>query len=338
MEPKTNGCVKVNFDAIGQSLTAQVKPGPRSSESRSNKYSFFSEIDDVAMRTYSPAQIATILQQREDADRSAQLQHVLASEVRSKTVRRRPLTYLPSSSSSSSTQLPLPPGFAAPDQRKRAWVPDDSFECQFKCCHACRPTCEPRSYLSLDGVADGDIPPSAAAGFGFHHCGIRPIGDANVVKNIGYRPVPLPRSVLCTSGSPRSSLWSMLNVIDEQIVELARVEDAATSKNVATKEFNNEITRPAKASSEISHLHDSSSHTRDNDIAERQNCFIRACATPLPTPTQQEETFFRETLTQMEEQEIEEGRFHKTPLEVADGIAVLEESVEMHVPDVMTQF
>lgn len=65
LHSKTNDCVQFNFDAIGQSLAAQVKPGPRSPESRSNKYSFFSETDDVAMKTYSPAQIEIILKQRE---------------------------------------------------------------------------------------------------------------------------------------------------------------------------------------------------------------------------------------------------------------------------------
>ena len=43
-------------------------------------------------------------------------------------------------------------------------------------------------------------------------------------------------------------------------------------------------------------------------------------------------------LTPMEEQEGEEGIFGSAPLEVVDGVAVTEESVGLHVPDVITQF
>lgn len=41
--------------------------------------------------------------------------------------------------------------------------------------------------------------------------------------------------------------------------------------------------------------------------------------------------------TPMMTEELEEGRFHPDPLDVGDGIAVLEESVELGVPDVLTQ-
>lgn len=44
-----------------------------------------------------------------------------------------------------------------------------------------------------------------------------------------------------------------------------------------------------------------------------------------------------EDATKMEEHEHEEGKFFAQPLEVHNGIAVLEESVEMHVPDLVTQ-
>lgn len=86
-----------------------------------------------------------------------------------------------------------PPGFedAEDPQREKPWVPKEEEECQFKCCQTCRPTCAQRSYLSLDGIANDDIPPSAASGFGFHLLGARPIMDADVLQNLGYRPVPL---------------------------------------------------------------------------------------------------------------------------------------------------
>ncbi len=64
---------------------------------------------------------------------------------------------------------------------------------------------------------------------------------------------------------------------------------------------------------------------------------LRARGTPLPLPTSDEDVFFQGHLTPMMEEELEEGRFHETPLDVEHGVAVLEESVELGVPDVVTQ-
>ena len=94
-------------------------------------------------------------------------------------------------SSNSSVKLRPPPGF-----ERQPWVPDPVDECQFKCCPTCRPALESRSYVSLNGVANDDIPPSVAAGFGFHHAGSRPIVDAKIVKNLGYRAVPWVRRTI----------------------------------------------------------------------------------------------------------------------------------------------
>ena len=43
-------------------------------------------------------------------------------------------------------------------------------------------------------------------------------------------------------------------------------------------------------------------------------------------------------LTAMETGELVQGEFGSAPLEVKDGVAVMEESVELHVPDIITQF
>lgn len=40
----------------------------------------------------------------------------------------------------------------------------------------------------------------------------------------------------------------------------------------------------------------------------------------------------------MEEKEKREGSFSDEPLVVNDGVAVTEEAVALHVPDVITQF
>jgi hypothetical protein len=51
-------------------------------------------------------------------------------------------------------------------------------------------------------------------------------------------------------------------------------------------------------------------------------------------PTSDEDV--RVFLTSMEEEE-QQGAFGSDPLELAEGIAVTEEAVELHVPDVITQ-
>ncbi|KAK6209090.1 hypothetical protein LQW54_006690 [Pestalotiopsis sp. IQ-011] len=227
--------------------------------------------------------------------------------------------------------------------------------------------------------------------------------DAEIVKNIGYRPVPLPRSFHRdpeTPPSPSSSLWEVIETIDQQVTENESPEYDNPSQNVAKglKHGNNASNGvpdvhpvPTPAIAVVEEVEDCSKDSTKRFSGGR-NIGLKTCGalngfasgkkssriqpyqpysmmdvdgptgyyprsnkssfdkhldevilnhasdTPLPAPTPHEETFLRESLTLMEEQEIEEGRFHNTPLEVADGVAILEESVEMHVPDVITQF
>lgn len=65
--------------------------------------------------------------------------------------------------------------------------------------------------------------------------------------------------------------------------------------------------------------------------------FDLARRTPLCPPSISEDDFFNGPKTPMEELEDTEGRFLPAPLKVDHGVAVLEESVELHVPDVVTQ-
>lgn len=58
---------------------------------------------------------------------------------------------------------------------------------------------------------------------------------------------------------------------------------------------------------------------------------------PLPLATTDENAFLHGHPTTMMEEEQEEGRFHETPLVVEHGVAVLEESVQLGVPDIITQ-
>ncbi|KAH6647250.1 hypothetical protein BKA67DRAFT_663586 [Truncatella angustata] len=311
----------VNFDLLGLSMTEHVKPAVRGPEMRSNRYSFFKEVDAATMKSYSPDQIAIVLEQREN------LRRVIENEERSPAALKRTY-YMPSSgtvtrtAATTAATIPPPPGFTGPRVEK-PWVPLDEDECQFKCCHNCRPTCESRSYLSLDGILKDDIPASAAVGFGFHLQGTRPVIDADIVKNIGYRPVPLSSPSRHESVTPASSsMLSILDVIDEQIIEMARQDEAKSSElGKTTRKTTDANTGGINGSLQL------------NGSAIRPSWAPHT----IPAANAHEVKFaINAKPTHMEEQE-EDGCFHEEPLEVANGVAVLEESVEMHVPDVITQ-
>jgi hypothetical protein len=63
-----------------------------------------------------------------------------------------------------------------------------------------------------------------------------------------------------------------------------------------------------------------------------------ACLIPLPPQTAEEISAIEAPLTPMEEHEKNDGMFGSQPLEVIDGVAMMEESVELHVADLLTQF
>jgi hypothetical protein len=64
-------------------------------------------------------------------------------------------------------------------------------ECSFKACHHCYRRAAEKAWLSLDGIVNGDIPPTAASAYSFHYMQQRPVCSASVVSNLGYRAVPL---------------------------------------------------------------------------------------------------------------------------------------------------
>ncbi|RYO82184.1 hypothetical protein DL766_004581 [Monosporascus sp. MC13-8B] len=404
----------VNFDLLGLSFGDAPHAKARSAESRSDKLSFLKEITYEQMTTYTPDQIATILRQREH------LLNVLSEEYRATCRKKRPYTWNP------------PPGFGFPES-KRPWIPDYADECQFKCCHRCRPSLEGRAYLSLDGILKDDIPPTAATGFGFHHAGARPVIDADIVKEIGYRAVPWPRArfddgppplSLASSQAPStpSSPWS--SFIEEDVLEVDNygpeplssgqlAEDNPYASTQLGRDAPRRAATPRSGARDLRELYHSlalvpwrtdnppspgpkpeaieprtqtpggiqsrpargdgvlgmSSRTRDRRIHQvkhlasqhpvnrhawsaygqeemNEACLdptynsskpVLACWTPLPPPTPSEDAFFQGHPTPMMEEELEEGRFHETPLAVYHGVAVFEESVELGVPDVITQ-
>ncbi|KAI1331060.1 hypothetical protein F5Y16DRAFT_395498 [Xylariaceae sp. FL0255] len=416
----------VGFDGFGREFEDQITPGLRSSERRQDKLSFFEELSPDQMSTYTPAQIATILKQR------GNLLDVLAKSPASapKQESRKRDSYFPTGSSR--FRLRPPPGFEfeniEPTQEKKPWVPNEEEECQAKFCHRCRPTCESRACLSIDGILRGDIPPTAVTRFGFHRMGTRPIINAEVLMNIGLRAVPWPRQnkprPLPSPTSPATSLDMTAEEIKEaerqllkayaaEYDELAAMgltsslpaDNSATSTTPGSRgsvdvsstgspsplpsslldvinprghdnvraelrPFDSAGRSPdsSKANKKVHRFVDSTDGLMNQEITDEQTTdqfeviskdapaasstnssvqshqLIKANLPQLPDHKRNQRANRTAVngkqssgnATPMMQEEMEEGRFHEEPLDVGDGLAVLEESVELGVPDVIS--
>ncbi|KAG8673274.1 hypothetical protein FPOAC1_006585 [Fusarium poae] len=115
-----------------------------SPEARKDKLSFLDELTPEQMACYRPDQIATILRQR------AQLKDVIAEEE----FRRRSLALLDNT---------------PPLHGLDTFMGDNTGEW---------------AYGENKSFADGEIPPTAAAGFGFEALGGRPVIDKDVINHI----------------------------------------------------------------------------------------------------------------------------------------------------------
>lgn len=293
-------------------FSKDLKPRHRGPESRSDLLSFFREVTDEQLKTYTPDQVRTILAQREQCLKVA---------------------------AQSSRSTKPPPGFEHLPETK-LWVPDGGRECQYKVCPRCRPSAEIRSFLSLDGIVNGDIPATAALGFGFHLNEARPIIHPDRLKNIGLRPIPLrkPYERSFSSMSTLSSLY--LSASDEEMIKAADANlqsslisiggEPATSENTGKASVATATTTDVDAQSSKSTAHDSPKENTSPtwSIAHKES---------IPLKASGEHANLRKCSTQMMKEEMEEGRFHKEPLEVDHGVAVSEEGVGLGVPDVITQ-
>ncbi|KAI1310949.1 hypothetical protein F5Y03DRAFT_391945 [Xylaria venustula] len=384
----------VTFDGLGSVLCDGVSSGLRSPERRANKLSFLEEITAEQLSTYSPSQVATILKQRDNL-------LSLVSQEQQASGKAQHL-YCPSGSSRRNSSASPDFGCLVPSD-SRPWVPRKEDECQAKYCHRCRPSCEPRTYLSLDGIMNGEIPPTVATGFGFHRLGTRPVVDVRFVKDIGLRPVPLPRvEPHIYSSSPSSqSTWTLSDILEDQIGESDFVDsepclepgegstmDSAIStapQGNSFKQHRPAFTPPSTpvnwtgiARQENGTLNfeqcpfvcdgRSPESLKTNDRVRRrviesiagimdqepdkdemekfqsicsfrpatQSILLGASLASL-APQMSGDNDDQRGITPMMMEELEEGRFHDDPLNVRDGVAILEESIELGVPDFITK-
>ncbi|KAJ3531842.1 hypothetical protein NM208_g8698 [Fusarium decemcellulare] len=146
---------------------------------RQDKLSFLEEVTPEQMAKYRPDQIATILRQREE------LKNVIAKEQ-----------FRKNSDALFSTTRPPPQFevFTNDSIYAGRWTCGEEEECHYKICSRCRPACADRAFLSLNAVADGKVPPTAATGFGFEELGGKPVVSSDILKGIREH-------------APRVSVW-----------------------------------------------------------------------------------------------------------------------------------
>ncbi|KAK4114964.1 hypothetical protein N656DRAFT_703605 [Canariomyces notabilis] len=160
---------EVAFDDIGHKFVEEMTLGKFGADARSEKYSLLKEMSEEQLCSYTPQQLSVLLSQRENVHKAIADERCRTDHPNFPYARRK----YPSD--------------------KIPWVPDPKFECRRKLCARCHKFGRDKSYLSLNSILSGDILPTVAVSFSFGHMGSRPYCDADVVKNLGYRPVPLVR-------------------------------------------------------------------------------------------------------------------------------------------------
>lgn len=158
-------------------MSSRMELRPRSPAARADRLSFLDEITPEQFSNYRPDQVQKVLRQREAvhfAIAQDTLQEALETHSSMQTINGR-ASARPSSENS------------------RPWLSTQEHECKYQVCPYCRPGAADRSFLSLSGVAHGAIQPTSAVGYGFHLMGERPVVDAEILKSIRCRPVPLVR-------------------------------------------------------------------------------------------------------------------------------------------------
>ncbi|KAK5994582.1 hypothetical protein PT974_05061 [Cladobotryum mycophilum] len=373
-----------NMDQLGCFLTSKMGIRQGSPAAREDPLSFFNEVTQEQMAHYKPDQIAKILKQRENVQLVIQREKI---RMNSAAILNR---------------LTHPSAVEAPPCHhdfQKPWLRSPHEECQYRVCFRCRSSCADRAYLSLNAVAKGEILPTAAAGYGFHILGDRPVLDANVVMNLGCRPVPWPQSESVISdissemGSPTSSI-SVMELLDAQIAQgQKQIMKKCDSTDGTETDSDDDLNWPATPTT----LDGSPGQLKHSPRCDNLGLFAETapitCAgpmaplfwTPPPSPvvatglhegdgTFEPQLLGPETLKglsetpskigslnhnagHMREASIDETieatpntirashtpspkrdhKFAPSPLKVGHGVAMLEESVELGVPDVITQ-
>ncbi|KAK3334034.1 hypothetical protein B0T19DRAFT_145170 [Cercophora scortea] len=374
MDAKSKGHTVV-FDLLGQTFQNSMTLGRYGPDVRAEKFSFLKEITPAQLSSYTPHQLATILEQREKVARTI-------SEERSSS--ENPVFQY--------ARLKYP-------HDGKPWMPDEKYECQYKVCPRCHRLGQDKSWLSLNGILEGDIMPIDAAGFSFAFLSHRPIGDVRIVRNIGYRPVPMRRlgqpepeaeqvdehprpltsgdkspdtarsladgSTRCTASpalpsimarfidrrksvattfpgsstrGPLVAFKSPFTTIRDSANPISSISDPIPigPRSQTYTAFWTPVMRPPKqASSPLVPTTDSETPLSTPEPTGENEDYTQACSTPLPQADIDEDVFFTAYRPDMDDMGDSESYLAADSLEVVDAVALTEEAVELGTPDMV---
>ncbi|KAF4591459.1 hypothetical protein GQ602_001758 [Ophiocordyceps camponoti-floridani] len=359
-----------SFDVLGQQLSEHLTIRKGSPAARHDRLSLLKEMTPEQMTTYHPDQIATLLRQRENVKDIIQLQR-LRSDSTEISSRR---TY--------STAFEGVPG---PFEYRKPWLRTLNEECQYRVCPRCRPALADRAFLSLNAVAEGEIPPTAAVGFGFHTMGERPVFDVESMRDFGLaaqqRPLPpTPKHSSQGRGHFRSSesIRQLFGRSSDHPQTDNSSDDAQdqgstpgslkhsprcgnlgiyteSEDGVGMKTLSSPIRPlpgspipttkmepPAKTDPDTnkkSSVSDKSSSTTPDILSNRESDAGRRGKGRRPSANVANEDASppsNQTDPRAETPPRKSTKFASSPLKVGHGVAILEESVQLGVPDVVT--
>lgn len=178
----------------------QLKRPDRGPAARSDKLSLLEELTPEQIESLSAPQLAQLLQQRGHANEQAITDRF---------------------------------GSLGLASIERPFLKNEAQECKQTLCPACGKGMmgEEVSFLDLDGILRGDIPPTVALGYSFRKSG-RPIADANIVRNIGLRKVPEKSDRALQTAEGSQTVHSEGNKAEERRMSDAKDEDETGLKTL----------------------------------------------------------------------------------------------------------
>ncbi|KAK1983896.1 hypothetical protein LZ30DRAFT_587409 [Colletotrichum cereale] len=318
---------EVTFDDLGRQLIAAIQPRNRGPEKRSGNAACF--LEEMPSRdittTYTSDQLLTIFNQRKH----------LGDILRRESFRKKPASTEGHDGARHCSTYDLDDILGR--SVSTPWVPNAKDECKYKICPYCRPGGADRAYISLDGVAEGSIPATAATGYGFHLFRQRPICSSSLVANLGLRPASAP-----TGASAPASFRTSSDASNDTTDDARLASQLASQLNLPGMANDTRLMSPhpllhvqlPRSPGSPNLAVQATAHQETGEIdSSWQDTTASTIGLPAAVSAQQ----LSEYTTAMEEHEKEEGRFLAKPLEVAHGVAVSEESVERHAPDLVTQ-
>ncbi|KAK1779307.1 hypothetical protein QBC45DRAFT_139508 [Copromyces sp. CBS 386.78] len=255
--------IPVAFDGIGCHFADKMTLGKNGPDARHEDYSFLREINPEQMVSYTPSQIQKILSQRENVKNTIAEERRQFDHPRYEHAKKR---------------------FPDDDQ---PWMPSRETECGFTVCHSCYPSATEKNRISIDAVTKGDIQPTVAVGYGFSKLKSRPYAKAEIVRNIGYRPVPLP---IDRSGHHSADDWFSAPIdkamdIADQYFEMTAHDGSSDARNMVAPALPCRLSPPGTPQ-HLRLMVGSSTDTFDFAYASFARNFlpVRPPWTPPPTP------------------------------------------------------